>query len=113
MVGQLALRNEPVIRLDNAVVPMRPITHVSLDNRHFWLAEHSAGTGPAVLRLVGQSAGSAAVVTDFPTPFVSAVGGTATSGSEMVIAGGVLDHARRFVATVLLGLRVECAPLLR
>ncbi len=110
MVGEVALRNEPVIRLDRAVVPMRPITYISLGNRHFWLLEHLAEAEPTLLRLVGQSARSGTVVTEFPTPFASAVGGTATSDSELVIAGGVVDDTRSFVATVLLGLRVECAP---
>lgn len=110
MVGQVALRNEPVIRLDSAVVPMRPITHISLGNRHFWLLEHRGEAEPALLRLVGQSAGPGTVVTEFPTPYASAVGGTATSDSELVISGGVVDDTRSFVATVLLGLRVECVP---
>jgi len=111
MVGRIAERNEPVLRLDSLAMPMRPISFLDFSgDRRAWMVEHGApGAARAELRFVGDRAGRAGLLGSMPSPYVTRAAAAAVSPSEAVVSGGVITHGGDAVVTLLLRMRLECS----
>lgn len=112
MVGRIATRNEPVLRLDSLAMPLRPLHLLDFsEDRRAWLVERGAwDEAGSELRFVGDPAGRVVLLGSMPSPFVTGVGAAAVSASEAVVSGGVIAHDGDAVVTLLLGMRMECVP---
>jgi hypothetical protein len=105
---------KPII-LDSSLAPgfSRPTPIITDSGQLLWTVDHgspSAGNAAErrVLRILSASARGASVVWEMDTPFLGGFRSTSAGGSDLLLAGALVDQADSMVVSLLLRVRADC-----
>lgn len=99
----------PAMVLDPDIVPTYPISFVPLlRGPRLWVTDHRLPDEKREIRIVRDSAGIPALVSQMPNPYFTPFRAGLSGPSEVLISGGVLDRERGVGHSLLLRIRIRC-----
>ena len=115
ITGSVMDQDEPAFVVDPDVLPT--FAAVAMPTGEFvWLSQHALPADSAnlgELRLIHRSGAMSKVLWRTPHPYLGWFAATAYSDSNVLVVGPLLDRANEVLVSLLIRLRVECAPKTR